>query len=102
MAEMGEVAMSMYEQVAAHTAPVEAGFYSLLDSLDQYRELLERLIAELSEAAEPNGPLIKRFRAFMGRADAMTQILEDDVLTEMLSMLDRLHAVKDTEEGNFI
>jgi hypothetical protein len=32
----------------------------------------------------------------------MERILEDDVLTEMLSMLDRLHAVKDTEEGKFI
>ena len=102
MAEMGEVAMSMYEQVAAHTATVETGFYALLDSLDQYRALLERLLSELSEAAEPNQPLIKRFRAFTGRAEAMTQILEDDVLTEMLSMLDRLHAVKDTEEGKFI
>jgi len=102
MAEMGEVAVSMYEQVAAHTASVESGFYALLDSLDQYRALLEGFIEELSAAEEPNGPLIKRFRAFIGRAEAMERILEDDVLTEMLSMLDRLHAVKDTEEGKFI
>jgi hypothetical protein len=61
MAEMGEVAMSMYEQVVAHTAPVEAGFYSLLESLDQYRALLEGFIEELSAAEEPNKPLIKRF-----------------------------------------
>ena len=94
--------MTKYEQVKAQTEPVEAAFYGLLDRLDEYRELLDRLIAEELAADETNAPLVKRFRQFQVRADKMTQILEDEVLTQMLGMLDRLHAVKDTEEGTFI
>ncbi len=94
--------MTKYEEVKAQTEPMEAAFYALLDRLDEYRELLDRLIAEEEAAAETNSPLVKRFRQFQTRAEKMTKILEDDALTEMLGMLDRLHAVKDTEEGTFI
>ena len=94
--------MTKYEQVKAVTEPVEAAFYALLDRLDEYRELLDRLIGEEEAAAETNAPLVKRFRQFQVRADKITQLLEDDALTQMLGMLDRLHAVKDTEEGTFI
>ena len=102
MAALGEMAVTKYEQVKALTSPVEAGFYELLDRIDAYQELLARLIAEEEAGAEPNAPLIKRFRQFTTRAENMTKILEDDVLTEMLWLIDRLHAVKDTEEGTFI
>ena len=94
--------MSMYEQVAAQTGPVESSFYELLDRIDDYSELLARLLAELEAEAEPNKALIKRFRSFSTKAANMTKILEDEVLTEMLTLLDRLHAVKDAEEGTFI
>ena len=90
--------MTMHEQVAALTGPVESAFYELLDRLDEYSELLARLLAELEAEAEPNKALIKRFRSFTTKAGNMTKILEDDVLTEMLTLLDRLHAVKDAEE----
>ena len=99
---MGAVAMTMYEQVAALTGPVETAFYGLLDRIDDYSELLARLLAELEAEPEPNKALIKRFRSFTSKAENMTNILEDDVLTEMLTLLDRLHAVKDAEEGTFI
>lgn len=94
--------MTMYEQVAALTGPVETAFYELLDRLDDYSELLARLIAELEAEVEPNKPLLKRFRSFTTKAENMTKILEDQVLTEMLTLIDRLHAVKDAEEGTFI
>ena len=94
--------MSIYEEVKGRTESVEATFYALLDRLDEYRETLERFVAELEAAPEPNVALIKRFRMFLRRSATMTTILEDDVLTEMLSLIDRLHAVKDTEEGKFI
>ena len=94
--------VTKYEQVKAKTAPVEAAFYGLLEHIDEYRELLEALIAEDEAAEQPNAALVKRFRQFIGKATSMTKILEDDVLTEMLWLLDRLHAVKDTEEGTFI
>lgn len=102
MEALGAMAMTMYEQVAEQTRPVEAAFYELLDRLDEYSELLARLLAELEAETEPNKPLIKRFRSFGSKAANMTQILEDEVLTEMLTLLDRLHAVKDAEEGTFI
>lgn len=102
MAALGEVAVTKYEQVKALTGPVEAGFYELLDRIDAYRDLLARLISEEEAGDDPNAALIKRFRQFTSKAENMTRILEDDVLTEMLSLLDRLHAVKDAEEGTFI
>jgi len=94
--------MTMHEQVAALTGPVETAFYELLDRIDDYSELLARLLTELEAEAEPNKALIKRFRSFTAKAANMTKILEDDVLSEMLTLLDRLHAVKDAEEGTFI
>ena len=96
------MAVSKYEQVKEVTAPIESTFYELLDHLDEYRDLLARLIAQEESEAEPNAALIKRFRQFTSRADTMVKHLEDDVLTQMLWLLDRLFAVKDTEEGTFI
>lgn len=94
--------MSKYEQVKARTEPVEAAFYELLERIDEYRELLGRLIDEEAASDDPNHALVKRFRQFIGKAETMTRLLEDEVLTEMLWLIDRLHAVKDTEEGTFI
>ncbi len=94
--------MSKYDQVKDLTAPIESTFYELLDRLDEYRDLLARLITEEEMAAEPNAALIKRFRQFTAKADAMVESLEDDALTQMLWLIDRLFAVKDTEEGTFI
>jgi len=102
VAALGEMAVSKHDEVKAHTEPVEAGFYALLGRLDEYRELLERFVVEENSSDEPNRALVKRFEQFLGKAGAMAQILEDEVLSEMLWLIDRLHAVKDTEEGTFI
>lgn len=94
--------MTKYEQVKAKTVPLEEAFYGLLEHIDEYRKLLERLIAEEEATKRPNEALVQRFQQFIGKASSMTAILEDDALTEMLWLIDRLHAVKDTEEGTFI
>ena len=70
------MAVSKYEQVKEVTAPIEATFYKLLDHLDEYRDLLARLIAQEESEAEPNAALIKRFRQFTSRADTMVKHLD--------------------------
>ena len=56
MAALGEMAVTKYEQVKALTGPVEAAFYELLDRIDEYRELLGRLIAQEEAGGEQKVP----------------------------------------------
>ena len=45
--------------------------------------------------------LVKRLRQFRARAERITQIIEDDVLTELLFCIDRLEMFRMAERGEF-
>ncbi|HEX9854204.1 MAG TPA: hypothetical protein VGC47_02715 [Acidimicrobiia bacterium] len=92
----------IHQQVRGATEPMEAAVYALLERLDGYRSTMERLIAEQEATGEPNEALVRRLRQFIAKAERMTAIVEDEVITELLFCIDRLFSVKDAEEGTFI
>ncbi|MDH3499716.1 MAG: hypothetical protein OEM97_06310 [Acidimicrobiia bacterium] len=96
------MAVTVYEQVGAETRAMEAAVYAALDAIDGYAEAVARLAAEQQASADPNDMLIKRLHQFGAKAHAMTKIIEDDVITEMLFCVDRLFAVDLAEKGEFI
>lgn len=88
-----------YEQMSARTEALETAFYALLDVCDQYRETVGTLLADEKSAAGPRPQLVHRLEQLSGRIGQLVGILEDDALTVMLPMLDRLFAVKRAEAG---
>ena len=96
------MAMTTYERVAARTAEMDTAIYAALDAIDGYQQEMSTLITEHREAAEPNQALIKRLGQFQGKAQTMTSVIEDDVLTELLFCVDRLFSVELAERGEFI
>lgn len=88
-----------HEQLQAKTAALEAAFYAVLDACDDYRQTLEELLATESESDEPREQLVHRLKQLSGRITRITRILEDDALTEMLPILDRLFAIERAEQG---
>lgn len=88
-----------HERLAELTQALETSFYALLDVCDEYRDTVRALLAEEEEASEPRRQLVHRLRQLSGRIERIIQILEDDALTEMLPMLDRLFAVERAEQG---
>lgn len=91
--------MTPHERVAQRTAAVEAAFYRLLDECDAYRTTIEELVAAEERADEPRQQLLHRLRMLSGRVSNIIRILEDDALTEMLPILDRLFTIERAEEG---
>lgn len=91
--------MSAHEQMQARTEALETAFYDLLDACDDYRRTADELLETENAAGEPREQLIHRLRQLSGRADELKRVLEDDALTIMLPMLDRLFALKNAERG---
>lgn len=91
-----------HERLQAKTAALEAAFYAALDACDDYRETVEGLLAAERESAEPREQLIHRLSQLSARITRVTRILEDDALTEMLPILDRLFAIERAEQGTDI
>lgn len=96
------MAVRPHERVEDSTRAMEQAIYGALDALDSYRRTAEEIIAEQEASDDPNQMLVKRLRQFVGKADAMTKTIEDDVLSELMFCLDRLFSVKAAEEGTFI
>jgi len=99
---MGSVAMTVHEQVSEKTDLMEEAIYAALEAIDDYRATIERLIGDQESSAEPNEMLDKRLHQFAGKAETMTRIVEDEVVTELLFCIDRLFAVELAERGEFI
>lgn len=99
---MGDVAVRPHERIGEKTREMEAAIYGALEAIDAYLGTLAELIAEQEASGEPNVMLVKRMKQFTQRAETMVKIIEDQVLAQLMFCLDRLFAVKMTEEGTFI
>lgn len=91
--------MKPHEVMRDKTQALEEAFYRLLDVSDDYRQTVERLMATEEGSDEPRRQLVHRLNQLSGRIDRIISILEDEALTEMLPMLDRLFALERAEEG---
>lgn len=96
------MALNSYDRVSAATESMAEAIYAALDALDAYVAIVDDVAREQREASEPNAKLIKRMEQFSTRAETMTRIIEDDVLTELNHCTDRLFSVKTAEQGEFI
>lgn len=94
--------MTIYESVRRRTQELERALYAALDAADRYRETVSELLAAEEASSSPNEMVVKRLRQFLAKSEAITRTLEDDALTEMLFLIDRLFALEAAEEGRFI
>lgn len=94
--------MTPHEVMGEKTRALEHSFYGLLDVCDDYRETLERLLAEEERSDRPREQLVHRLQQMSGRIGNIIRTLEDDALTEMLPLLDRLFALERAERGEDI
>lgn len=94
--------MTAHERVAEATKTMTDAVYAALDSIDGYLATVNGVVEEQERSDEPNGPLIKRMHQFAGRAEAMTTIIEDQVLDHLNFCNDRVFSVDLAEKGEFI
>lgn len=94
--------MKPHEVMATRTSELETSFYELLDVCDRYRTSVEELLAAEKDAEEPRVQLVHRLEQMSGRVNRIISILEDDALTELLPMLDRLFTLERAERGEDI
>ncbi len=91
--------MTAYEQMRERTEALEQAFYALLDACDAYRRTAGELVAGEVAAEGSREQLVHRLRQLSGRAEELVRVLEDDALTILLPMLDRLFAIERAERG---
>jgi hypothetical protein len=96
------MAVKPHEVMRERTANLERSFYELLDVCDAYRSSLEQLLADERTSASPREQLIHRLEQLSTRISRITTILEDEALTEMLPILDRLFTLERAERGEDI
>lgn len=94
--------MRPHELIGEKTRAMEAAIYAALDGIDDYAAAAKHLIAEQEALPEPNEMLVKRLGQFVAKAEAMTTIVEDEVLAHLVFCLDRLFSVEMAENGEFI
>ncbi len=99
---MGEMAVKPHELITEKTKAMEAAIYAALGAIDAYGAAARQVIADQEALADPNEMLVKRMAQFASRADTMTSIIEDDVLSHLMFCLDRLFSVEMAENGEFI
>lgn len=96
------MAVSAHERVGVATEKLSEAIYDALEAIDAYRDEVAAVAAEQRGSDEPNDAVIHRMEQFGKRAAAMTQLIEDDVLTHLNFCTDRLFSVKTAEAGEFI
>ena len=94
--------MTPHEQMEERTRELEDAFYRLLDACDEYLQTAERLLAEEKAKDEPRAQLVHRLEQLSRNVGRISEILEDDALTILLPVLDRLFALKNAEVGKDI
>lgn len=92
----------IHDAVEVKTRELEEAVYGALDACDAYLETVREHLAAETSKPEPNAAVVKRLKMFEKKASAMVTVIEDDAITEMLSLIDRLHALGDAELGTFI
>jgi hypothetical protein len=96
------MAVKPHEVIQQRTADLEKSFYELLDVCDAYRFSVEELLVDERGSARPREQLIHRLEQMSARISRITTILEDEALTEMLPILDRLFTMERAERGEDI
>lgn len=94
--------MKPHEVMAERTSELETAFYDLLDVCDRYRLSVQGLLTDEKAAPEPREQLVHRLEQMSGRVSRIIAILENEALTEMLPMLDRLFTLERAERGEDI
>lgn len=94
--------MKPHEVMAERTSELERAFYALLAECDRYRTAAEELLAGEKDGGEPREQLVHRLEQMVGRVERIITILEDEALTELLPMLDRLFTLERAERGEDI
>lgn len=94
--------MTIHDVVVEKSKALESAVHAALDAADDYLETMRRLIAEQQASDEPNNKLVGRFGQFVSHGEHIVTVLEDEVLTDLNFMLDRLFAVDLAEKGEFI
>lgn len=84
------------------TAALETAFYDLLGVCDEYRTAVDELLAAERAADSPRDQLVHRLERMSGRISRIITILEDDALSEMLPVVDRLFTLERAERGEDI
>jgi hypothetical protein len=96
------MAVKPHEVMAERTSELETAFYDLLDVCDRYRLSVQGLLADEEGGPEPREQLVHRLEQMSGRVSRIIAILENEALTEMLPMLDRLFTLERAERGEDI
>lgn len=94
--------MKPHEVMTEKSRAVEEAFYGLLDVCDDYRMTVEELLSAEQGSGEPREQLVHRLEQMSGRITTIVRILEDDALTELLPMMDRLFTLERAERGEDI
>lgn len=94
--------MKPHEVMTEKSRAVEEAFYGLLDVCDDYRTTVEELLSSEQGSGEPREQLVHRLEQMSGRITKIVRILEDDALTELLPMMDRLFTLERAERGEDI
>jgi len=84
------------------TAELELAFFELLGACDEYRSAVQDLLVSERSAETPRDQLVHRLEQMSGRISRIIEILEDDALTEMLPVIDRLFTLERAERGEDI
>lgn len=96
------MAVKPHEVMKERTAALEDAFYHLLAVCDDYRDAVVALLSDERDSVAPREQLVHRLDQLSGRISRIMTILEDDVLTEMLPIMDRLFALERAERGEDI
>lgn len=94
--------MKPHEVMTEKTAALEGAFYQLLAVCDDYRTAVDGLLAAERGSEAPRDQLVHRLEQLSGRISRIISILEDDALTEMLPIIDRLFTLQRAERGEDI
>ena len=93
------MALKPHEVITEKTAALEDAFYELLRRSDDYRKAVDELLSNEHGSATPREQLVHRLEQLSGRISRIITILEDDALTEMLPIVERLFALERAERG---
>ena len=96
------MAVRPHEIIADKTKNMESAVHAAIDAIEDYRDTCAKLIDDDAASDDPNEKLQGRLGQFVKRSDQMVASIEDDVLTPLNFLLDRLFSVKMAEDGEFI
>jgi hypothetical protein len=99
---MEALAVRPHEVMKEKTAALETAFYDLLAVCDEYRTSVDELLAAEQATETHREQLVHRLEQMSGRISRIITILEDDALSELLPILDRLFTLERAERGEDI